>query len=94
MVTTLAIAAVLSGYLLGIWFKVYILIPVIPLGVAVAVTVGFALDSSASAILLAAILTVTGLQLGYAAATAIAFMLPRGASSYDGLKKLRWRKGH
>ena len=60
MVTTLAIAAVLSGYLLGIWFKVYILIPVIPLGVAVAVTVGFALDSSASAILLAAILTVTG----------------------------------
>jgi hypothetical protein len=93
MITTVAIAAVLAGYLLGMRFTVFVLFPAIPLAVTIVVAVGFALDSSAAAILLAAILAVIGLQIGYVAATAIAFLRPRGASSH-GLKKLRWYRGH
>ena len=94
MLTTLAIAALLGGYVFGIRFKVYILIPAILLSLLSVVIVGLAFDSGVSAILAAAILTVTGLQVGYFAATTITFMLPRGAPANDGLKKLRWHKEH
>ena len=97
MLTTLAIAALLGGYVFGMRFKVYVLIPAILLNLLnllVVVTIGLALESAIPAILAAAILTVTGLQVGYFAATAITFMLPRGVSSHEGLQKLRWGREH
>lgn len=94
MLTTLAIAALVGGYVLGMRFKVYVLIPAILLGLLIVAVTGLALDSTISAILAGAILTVTGLQVGYCVASAVAFLLPRKASTHHGLKKLSWRKEH
>ena len=61
----LILAAFLFGTLLGIRFKVLVLIPVIGLALLATVTAGLIHRDSASAILVAAALNACGLQFGY-----------------------------
>jgi hypothetical protein len=93
MMTTLAIAALLGGYLCGMRFKVFVLIPVIMLSIIAITVIGIALNSSVSSIVLAAVLATIALQAGYLASAALYFIMPRGASAKYDLKKLRWDRG-
>lgn len=93
MMTTLAIAAMLGGYLFGMRFKIYILIPAMFFSVVAIFCVGISLDSGTVPMMAAAILAVTGLQVGYFAARTVSFIIPRTPSVQD-LEKLRWNKSH
>jgi hypothetical protein len=93
MMTTLAIAALLGGYLCGMRFKVFVLITVIVLSIVAITVVGIALDSSFSSILLAAVLAMIALQAGYLASAALYFFMPRSASAKYDSRKLRWDRG-
>jgi len=91
MMTTLAIAAMLGGYMFGMRFKIYILLPAMFFSVVAIFFVGKTLDSGIFPIMAASILAVTGLQVGYFAARTVSFIVPRTPSVQD-LEKLRWNK--
>jgi len=93
MMTTLAIAAMLGGYMFGMRFKIFILIPAIFFSVAAIFCVGMALDSGILPMVAASILAATGLQVGYFAARTVSFVVPRTPPVQD-LEKLRWNKSH
>ena len=59
------VAAFLAGALLGLWFKVFIVIPVMTVGLAAIVGVGFKYESSFGFVLFVIFLGITALQIGY-----------------------------
>ena len=63
--------AFLVGALLGLYFKVYVLLPVIILSFATTVGFGFEYESSFGFILFLIFFGITALQLGYLCASAI-----------------------
>jgi hypothetical protein len=71
--TILAIAAIIAGALLGQRFKVFVLIPVTAIGLATAFCIGMAHDNSLRSILLAMVLAISALQLGYLGGVVIRF---------------------
>jgi hypothetical protein len=64
---TLAMAAILLGAVLGLRFKVLILLPAAVVAVAIMVAAGSIEHSSFSAIAVDVVLTLAGLQMGYLA---------------------------
>jgi hypothetical protein len=62
---TLAIAAIIIGALLGQRFKVLVLVPAIAVGSATTFGVGMAHDDSLCSVLLAMVLAISALQMGY-----------------------------
>jgi hypothetical protein len=62
---TFTIVSVLVGALLGMRFRVFILLPVVLLAVAIVATVGLARESGAWRILLEIVVVMTALELGY-----------------------------
>ena len=61
----LAIAGVLVGALLGMYFRVFILVPVVLLAVAITVSVGLAFESGGWWITLEVAVAMITLELGY-----------------------------
>ena len=62
---TFTIVGVLVGALLGMRFRVFILLPVVLLTVAIVAAVGLARESGAWRILLEIVVVMTALELGY-----------------------------
>jgi len=62
---TFTIVSVLVGALLGMRFRVFILLPVVLLTVAIVAAVGLARESGAWRILLEIVVVMTALELGY-----------------------------
>lgn len=60
-----AVAAFLVGVLLGLYFKVFIVLPVMAVSLAAVVGVGFKHDSSFGFVLFIIFLGITALQMGY-----------------------------
>lgn len=83
MIMSLAIVAALIGVVLGLRFKVFVLAPAIVSASAVILVNGLVLGSSYWSILLAALLTVTALQAGYFAGSAIRFLAKRASARQD-----------
>jgi hypothetical protein len=71
MMTMFAMTAALVGAMLGLRFKVLILVPAIIIGSAAAFGFGIAHSSSLWSILLAIAVTSTALQMGYLGGTVI-----------------------
>ena len=63
--SALVLLAFLTGAALGMRFKVFILFPAIGLALIAILAAGIARSDSISAILIAAVLASTGLQIGY-----------------------------
>jgi hypothetical protein len=60
-----AVAAFLVGMLLGLYFKVFILLPVITVSLAAIAGVGFKYESNVGFVLFIGFLGITALQMGY-----------------------------
>lgn len=73
--TMLAIAAI--GAILGLRFKVFVLVPAIVLSSVASCTIGIAHGNSLWSILLVVFFVATALQIGYFAGTAILFGVAR-----------------
>ena len=69
MITTFAIAAAIMGALLGLRFKVLILIPAIAVSSAAVVYAGLSYEGSTWSILLGLVVTTAAMQVGYFAGT-------------------------
>jgi len=65
----LAMAAILLGAVLGLRFKVLILLPAAVVAVAIIIAAGSIEHSSFSAVAVDAVLVLAGLQMGYLAGT-------------------------
>lgn len=65
MITTFTLAAAVMGALLGLRFKVLILIPAIAVSSAAVVYAGLSHGSSTGSILLLIVMTMTAIQFGY-----------------------------
>ena len=74
MMTMLAMTAMLIGAMLGLRFKVLILVPAIVIGSAATLGIGMAHSNSLWSILLAMALAITALQMGYLGGAAIRFV--------------------
>jgi hypothetical protein len=83
--TLLALAAMITGALLGQRFNVLILIPAIALGSTVTIGSGLLLNSSYSSILLATVLAASTLQLGYLGGAIIHFIGYAGPQNQRGI---------
>ena len=70
-----AAAAFLVGVLLGLCFKVFILLPVITVSVAAIARVGFKYENSIGFVLFVIFLGVTALQMGYLCGSVIALYI-------------------
>ena len=79
----LVMTALLTGALLGLRFKAFILVPAVVIGSATVLIVGIARSDSIWPTLLAAALAVTALQMGYLC----------GAVVHFSIAKTRARKG-
>ena len=79
---TLAMMALLFGALLGLRFRVFILVPAVVMSSATILGVGIADGDSIWHTLLAAVLSITALQVGYLS----------GAVLYSSIAKARARK--
>lgn len=66
-----AVAAFLVGVLLGLCFKVFVLLPVITVSLAAIGGVGFKYESSIGFILLVIFMGLTALQMGYLFGTVV-----------------------
>jgi hypothetical protein len=75
MMTMLAMTAMLIGAMLGLRFKVLILVPAIVIGSAATLGIGMAHSNSLWSILLAMALAITALQMGYFGGTIIRFII-------------------
>jgi hypothetical protein len=75
MTTMLAMTAVLIGAMLGLRFKVLILVPANVIGSAATLGLGIAHSNSFWSTLLAIALAITALQIGYLGGTAIRFLI-------------------
>jgi len=71
MMTTFTITAVIMGALLGLRFKVLILIPAIAVSSAAVVYAGLSYESSTWSILLVLVMTTAAMQVGYFAGAII-----------------------
>jgi hypothetical protein len=90
---TLAMMALLIGALLGLRFKVFILVPAVAISSVTILGVGVARSDSIWLTLLAAALTVTALQVGYLSGASSIFQLRRRAAVRILLGPSRRRKG-
>jgi hypothetical protein len=70
----LAITAIIIGALLGLRFKVFVLVPAIAIGSATTFGIGMAHNNSLWSIVLAMVLAVSALQMGYLGAVVIRFV--------------------
>jgi hypothetical protein len=75
MMTMLAMTAILIGAMLGLRFTAPILARAFVIGPAAALVVGLAYSDSLWSILLAMVLTITALQMGYLGGAAIRFII-------------------
>jgi hypothetical protein len=75
MMTLLAMTAMLIGALLGLRFKVLILVPAIVIGSAATLGIGMAHSNSLWFTLLAMVLAITALQMGYLGGAIIRFVI-------------------
>ncbi len=71
----LAMAGVFIGALLGLRFNALILVPAVTVSFVTVLGVGLAFDDSVWFALLAAVSTVTALQIGYIAGSLIGFFI-------------------
>jgi hypothetical protein len=69
----LAIMAIIIGALLGQRFKVFVLVPAIAVGSATTFGIGMAHDNSLWSVLLAMVLAISALQMGYLGGIVIRF---------------------
>jgi hypothetical protein len=83
MTTTLAMTAILIGAMLGLRFTAPILARAFVVGPATALAVGLAYGESLWSILLAMVLTITALQMGYLGGAVIRFTIEGGAHPQD-----------
>lgn len=60
-----AVAAFIVGALLGLWFKVFILLPVMMVSLAAVIGLGFKYESTFGFILFVSLLGITATQMGY-----------------------------
>jgi uncharacterized phage infection (PIP) family protein YhgE len=60
-----AVAAFLVGALLGLFFKVFIVLPVMTVSLAAVVGIGFKYESSFGFVLFVSFVGITALQMGY-----------------------------
>ena len=74
MMTMLAMTAMLIGAMLGMRFKVFILVPAIVTGSAAILGIGTAYNNSLWSILLSMVLAITALQMGYLGGAIIRFV--------------------
>ena len=74
MMTMLSMTAMLIGALLGLRFKVLILVPAIIIGSAATLGIGMAHSNSLWFTLLAMVLAITALQMGYLGGAVIRFI--------------------
>jgi hypothetical protein len=75
MLTMLATTAILIGALLGLRFKVLILVPAIVFSSAATLGIGMAHSSSVWLVAFAMVLAITALQMGYLAGAVIHFVI-------------------
>jgi hypothetical protein len=87
----LLVLSILVGALVGMRFKVLSLIPITALGVAFIAANAFVRDESLASALMATILVVVGLQLGYPCGAGIRFFLGSAWQRAAGNSK-RWRE--
>lgn len=73
----LLIAAAIIGVMIGTRFNVFILVPLVTIGVAAILGVGFARAGDPWVVLLAAFGTITALQMGYLAVTLISHIVAK-----------------
>lgn len=60
-----AVAAFLVGALLGLFFKVFIVLPIVTVSLAAVVGIGFKYESSLGFVLFIIFLGITAIQMGY-----------------------------
>jgi len=75
MMMMLSMMAIIIGALLGLRFKVLILVPAIVIGAVTTLGIGMAHGASVWVTLLAAILTITALQMGYLGGAVTRFVI-------------------
>ena len=75
MMTTLATTAILIGAVLGLRFKVLVLVPAIVFGATAVLGLGMAHNNSVWSILVAMGSAITALQAGYLAGAGIHFVI-------------------
>lgn len=80
-------AATLIGVMFGLRFKIFVLIPAIAIGSAAVVGTGLGHGSSPWSILLAVLVTITVVQMGYLAGVVLAYVFAtmRDRKSSSGL---------
>jgi hypothetical protein len=87
----LLVLSILVGALVGMRFKVLSLVPITALGVAFIAANAFARDERLASALMATILVVVGLQLGYLCGAGIRFLWESAGQHASGSSK-RWRE--
>ena len=83
MMTMLVMTAVLIGAMLGLRFKVFILVPAISISSVAIFGIGIAHGSGIWSVLLAAFLAITALQIGYLAGATVHFGITRARVRKD-----------
>jgi len=77
MTTTLVTAAILIGAIFGMRFRVFVLVPIILISSTVIFGTGIAQGTNPWATLLAALLVITALQIGYLTGATVYFVVAR-----------------
>ena len=79
----LVMTALLTGALLGLRFKAFILVPAVVIGSATVLIVGIARSDSIWPTLLAAVLVITALQMGYLSGAVVHFSIAKTRARKD-----------
>ena len=85
---TIAMIALLIGALLGLRFRVFILVPAIVIGSATILSVGIARSDSIWPTLLATALAITALQVGYLSGAVVHFSIAKARSREDSARTI------
>jgi len=85
---TIAMIALLIGALLGLRFRVFILVPAIVLASATILSVGMARSDSTWPTLLATVLAITALQVGYLSGAVVHFSIAKVRGREDSARSI------
>jgi len=84
----LVMTALLTGALLGLRFKAFILVPAVVIGSATVLIVGIARSDSIWPTLLATVLAITALQVGYLSGAVVHFSIAKARGREDSARSI------